>query len=30
VKDEMAGVLTLKVPLEVHVGVGANWLEAHG
>jgi DNA polymerase-1 len=30
VKQEMVGVLNLKVPLEVHVGVGANWLEAHG
>ncbi len=30
VKEEMVGVLNLKVPLEVHVGVGENWLEAHG
>jgi DNA polymerase-1 len=30
VKEEMAGVLKLKVPLEVHVGTGANWLAAHG
>ncbi len=30
VKEDMAGVLKLKVPLEVHVGVGNNWLEAHG
>ncbi|MEE9456513.1 MAG: DNA polymerase I [bacterium] len=30
VKEEMVGVLKLKVPLEVHVGVGKNWLEAHG
>jgi DNA polymerase-1 len=30
VKEEMEGVLNLKVPLEVHVGVGKNWLEAHG
>jgi DNA polymerase-1 len=30
VRDEMTAVLDLKVPLEVHVGVGANWLEAHG
>jgi DNA polymerase-1 len=29
-REEMTGVLDLKVPLEVHVGVGANWLEAHG
>ena len=30
VKEEMVGVLNLKVPLEVHVGIGYNWLEAHG
>jgi DNA polymerase-1 len=30
VKEEMVGVLDLKVPLEVHVGLGANWLAAHG
>ena len=30
VKEEMTGVLNLKVPLEVHVGVGNNWLAAHG
>jgi len=30
VAEEMTGVLDLKVPLEVHMGVGANWLEAHG
>jgi DNA polymerase-1 len=30
VKEEMTGVLKLDVPLEVHVGVGNNWLEAHG
>jgi DNA polymerase-1 len=30
VKEEMAGGLNLKVPLEVHVGVGKNWFEAHG
>jgi DNA polymerase-1 len=30
VEEEMTGVLKLDVPLEVHVGVGDNWLEAHG
>jgi DNA polymerase-1 len=30
VREEMTGVLDLKVPLEVHLGVGDNWLEAHG
>jgi DNA polymerase-1 len=30
VAEEMTGVLDLKVPLEVHLGVGDNWLEAHG
>ncbi len=30
VKEEMVGVLKLKVPLEVHVGIGKNWLDAHG
>ncbi len=30
VKEEMAAVATLTVPLEVHVGVGDNWLAAHG
>jgi len=30
VKEEMTGVLKLKIPLEVHVGTGYNWLEAHG
>ena len=29
VAREMAGALDLGVPLEVSVGVGANWLEAH-
>jgi DNA polymerase-1 len=28
-KDGMAGVVALKVPLEVEVGHGVNWLEAH-
>ena len=26
---EMAGAMDLGVPLEVSVGVGENWLEAH-
>jgi DNA polymerase-1 len=30
VREEMTGVLDLKVPLEVHIGIGYNWLEAHG
>jgi DNA polymerase-1 len=30
IREEMAGVVALKVPLEVHVGTGANWLDAHG
>ncbi|HUU56636.1 MAG TPA: DNA polymerase I [bacterium] len=30
VEEEMTGVLKLKVPLQVHMGVGENWLEAHG
>ncbi len=29
VKREMEGAMSLGVPLEVSVGVGANWLEAH-
>ena len=29
VKDAMTGAAELKVPLEVTVGHGANWLEAH-
>jgi len=29
VKREMEGAMALGVPLEVSVGVGANWLEAH-
>ena len=27
--EEMTGALTLAVPLEVDVGVGTNWAEAH-
>jgi DNA polymerase-1 len=29
VRDRMEGVLPLRVPLRVDVGVGANWREAH-
>ena len=29
VKREMEGAMNLGVPLEVSVGVGENWLEAH-
>ena len=29
VKAEMEGVLTLAVPIQVHVGVGKNWNDAH-
>ena len=29
VKREMEGAMSLGVPLEVSVGVGSNWLEAH-
>ena len=28
-KREMEGAMSLGVPLEVSVGVGSNWLEAH-
>ena len=28
-KREMEGAMDVGVPLEVSVGVGANWLEAH-
>ena len=28
-KEEMSSALDLKVPVEVEVGVGKNWLEAH-
>jgi DNA polymerase-1 len=29
VKDKMKNALTLKIPIEVEAGAGANWLEAH-
>ncbi|MFT4512279.1 MAG: DNA polymerase-1 [Planctomycetota bacterium] len=29
VRDEMVGAAKLKVPLEVSLGIGANWLVAH-
>ena len=29
VKREMESAMSLGVPLEVSVGVGSNWLEAH-
>ncbi len=29
VKEEMEGAVALKVPLDVEVGVGGNWREAH-
>ena len=29
VVEEMEGAADLSVPLKVHLGVGANWLEAH-
>ena len=29
VKHCMEGAIELKVPLEVEMGVGTNWLEAH-
>jgi len=29
VKKEMEGVITLKVPLEVHIRSGGDWDEAH-
>ena len=30
IKDEMENVFKLKVPITVHLGEGANWLEAEG
>jgi DNA polymerase-1 len=29
IKDSMEHAMTLKVPLEVQIGIGSNWLEAH-
>jgi DNA polymerase-1 len=29
VVDEMVEALPLKVPIEVDVGIGGNWLDAH-
>ncbi len=29
VRERMEGVLPLRVPLVVDIGVGANWREAH-
>ena len=29
VREIMEGVMTLRVPLRVEVGVGKNWAEAH-
>ena len=29
VRDAMTGAADLRVPLEVSLGVGGNWLEAH-
>jgi DNA polymerase-1 len=29
VKKEMESAVSLKVPLDVDMGVGENWLEAH-
>ncbi|HKK59310.1 MAG TPA: DNA polymerase, partial [Salinivirga sp.] len=29
VKKEMESAVSLKVPLEVDIGLGVNWLEAH-
>jgi DNA polymerase-1 len=29
VKKEMESAVLLKVPLEVDMGIGKNWLEAH-
>ena len=29
IREIMEGVMTLRVPLRVDVGVGKNWAEAH-
>jgi len=29
IKDSMEHAMTLKVPLDVQIGIGSNWLEAH-
>jgi DNA polymerase-1 len=29
VKACMEGAIELKVPLEIEMGIGSNWLEAH-
>jgi DNA polymerase-1 len=29
IEERMAGAATLSVPLQVDIGVGANWDEAH-
>ena len=29
VREQMEGAAALSVPLEVEIGVGRNWLEAH-
>ena len=29
VEDKMKHALAMNVPIEVEIGVGANWLEAH-
>lgn len=29
VQEKMVNALTLNVPIEVEVGTGINWLEAH-
>jgi len=29
IKDSMEHAMILKVPLNVQIGIGSNWLEAH-
>jgi len=29
IKSEMENAYTLDIPLEVEIGIGDNWLEAH-